>query len=583
MATPTNTPVVKQVQDSAGALHDIAALYLTDGSNYYTPEDLLSAGVDYVIAQSLPTAGATYKGKIYLIPDSSTVESGAYIEYICVNTSGDTWSWEPIGTTKVSVSVSDVSTAKDTVTVQYDKVTGVTTSLQPAVTVNGSNFSFSGTTATITVSGTAASHTHSIGEGTKGYFTTETNVPKTFSTTSVVASLQTTTLTPVGGTANVVTGYESPSSTEVITGVSGTTTRYKTQSITPTNGTETVATAGTDQIVATEGITGYASPEKAGLATTSITYNTDAIKAYSNPTKAGMATTSIYPAANVTAVTTVTSTTATLASRVGSNVMNSATVSSDGVLSFASTVISGNVVSAVSSSGQSVRDTSTTVATGGTTTGTQFLTGLGTATAATKATTTVATGSTATGTMFLTGLGTATAAGTVSITPVGGTVSVAKAGSAVTVITSGTTTTGGVALITAVSASGTTNAITALGTASTTSVATAGTDVTVATGAKNTANAYTGIASSVTLVKGLTTTSNSNGTVITGLPTETGSADAAVTASGDFKPAGTIGGTQDIAAHNHTAYVTVAATSATVNVTGHTHVVTLSGGSVNNA
>ena len=113
MATPTNTPVVKQIQDSLGNLHDIAALYLVDSNgNFYSPEDVLSAGVDYTVASSLPTAGASYKGKIYLVADGSDVEGGSYIEYICVNTSGSNWSWEPIGTTKIKVSVASVSSEK---------------------------------------------------------------------------------------------------------------------------------------------------------------------------------------------------------------------------------------------------------------------------------------------------------------------------------------------------------------------------------------------------------------------------------------------------------------------------------------
>lgn len=568
MATPTNTPVVKQIQDSAGALHDIAALYLVDSSgNYYSPEDVLAAGVDYKVDTSLPTAGAGYKGKIYLIPDSSDVEGGSYIEYICVNTSGDTWAWEAIGTTKVNVSVASVSTGKDTVSVTYDKATGATTSQQSAVTINGNNFTFTGTTGTVNVSGSAASHTHSIGEGTKGYLVTEANIPKTFSTTSVVASLKTESITPVGESATVITGYNNVTSATFVTSASGTSTRYKTSDISVVGGTVSVATAGTALTVAKEGITGYASPTKAAMATTSI-YPAADVTALTSVTRS---TASIYPAANVTAITTVTGTTATLASRVGSSVMNSATVSNDGVLSFASTSVSGNVVSAVSSSGKSVRDSATTVVNAVT---------IGAGSSVRGSAVTVATGGTATGTQFLTGLGSATSAATASITPVSGTTTVAtKAASNVTVITNGTTTSGGVAVITSVSGT-TATALTGLGTASTTSVATAGTAKTVVTGANGTANAYTGVSSSVTLVKGLTTTSNSNGTVITALPSATGGKGADVTASGDYQPAGTLSGTQSVPAHSHTVYLANTATTATVSVTGHTHIVTLSGNNV---
>lgn len=570
MATPTNTPVVKQVQDSAGALHDIAALYLVDSNgNYYSPEEVLAAGVDYTVASTLPTAGASYKGKIYLIPDSSDVEGGSYIEYICVNTSGSNWAWEPIGNTKISVSVSSVSTAKDTVTVKYDKADTPTGSAGGA-TVQGSNFTFTGTAATITV----PAHTHSMGGTTK--YLTKSDVPATFTNADVITALETTTVVSAGSSTNVVTGYANPTKTSVATGVTSTETRYKTQQITPTNGSETVATKGTAVTVATEGITGYASPTKAGLATTSITYNTDAIKSYPGAF-ASLATTSIYPAANISAVTTVTATTATLASRVGANVMNSATVSSDGVLSFASTSVSGNVVSAVSSSTKSVRGTAATVATGGTTEGSQIMTGLGTAVAATKATTTVATGGTTTGTAFLTGLGSATAAGTTSITPVGGTVSVAKAGTAVTVITTGTTNTGGVLVSSGVAASGTTDAITALGTASTVSVAKAGSNVTVVTGANGTTSALTGVSTSASVFSGVSDTSATGAqAVVSALNANTGQ-KAKVDI--DYQPAGTIGGSQSIAAHSHA--LTYTSTNATVTVTGHTHTVTLSGGSVN--
>ena len=55
MATPTNTPVVKQIRDSANALHDIAALYLTDGMELSTNDvyQLIEKDVDMALAQQL--------------------------------------------------------------------------------------------------------------------------------------------------------------------------------------------------------------------------------------------------------------------------------------------------------------------------------------------------------------------------------------------------------------------------------------------------------------------------------------------------------------------------------------------------
>lgn len=57
-----------------------------------------NVGVNYSVATSLPTAGESYKGWIYLTPDP--YGSGADIkrEYICVK-DGTTWKWEQIGTT----------------------------------------------------------------------------------------------------------------------------------------------------------------------------------------------------------------------------------------------------------------------------------------------------------------------------------------------------------------------------------------------------------------------------------------------------------------------------------------------------
>ena len=576
MAVTETTPYVSYIQDSSQANHPIAAPYAILNKDGETPTyvsfDNLSLGVDYTVAASLPTASSAYKGKIYLISDASDVEGGSYIEYICVNTSGTTWAWEPIGTTKINVSVSSVSTSKDTVAVTYDKV-NANTGNNTKTTISGSNFTFGGTAATITV----PAHSHTMGGTTK--YLTKSNVPATFGTTNVVRTLKTESITQAGAAETVVTGYTSPTTVSVLTGVTGTVSRYKTQQITPTNGSETVATAGESITVATGGISGYSSPTKAALATTSISYNTDAIKSYPGAFSK-LTTAQLYPAANVNAVTSVTGTTATLASRVGSTVMNGATVSADGILSFNSTTISGNVVSAVSTSTTNVRGTSVTYATGAAatnSTGAQFMTGLGTAVAATKATTTVATGGVTTGTQFLTGLGTATAAGTTSIIPVSGTVSVAKAGSAVTVVTTGTTTSGGFAVITGVSGNGTTDAITALGTPSTADVATVGASKTVVTGADNTAAVYNSIATNASVFSGVSdTTATGAQAVITALNTNTGNKAAVDIA---YTPAGTISGTQDVPAHSHSIGTTSA--SASVTVTGHTHTVTLSGGSVN--
>lgn len=62
------------------------------------------AGVNYKIETSLPKpASSQYKGWIYLIPKSTSVENNEYIEFICVDKDENTWAWEQIGTTAITL------------------------------------------------------------------------------------------------------------------------------------------------------------------------------------------------------------------------------------------------------------------------------------------------------------------------------------------------------------------------------------------------------------------------------------------------------------------------------------------------
>lgn len=577
MAVTETTPYVSYIQDSQAKNHPIAAPYLlVNGAT--VSADQISAGVKYQVFTTLPTATASYVGTVGLVSDSSDVESGSYIEYICVNTGTSTtptYSWENIGSTKIRVSVSDVGTAKDTVTVKYSKP-NANTGNNTKTTISGSNFSFTGTAATITV----PAHTHTMG-GTTRYLK-----KTTYNTTSVIATLATTSINPAGSAVNVVTGYTNPTTAEFVTSYPGATANALSSS---TSGKLVTASfeANTDAIKSYPGA--FAKLTTASITpvggTTSVLTGVAANGTANVVTSYPGQMTSIYPAANVNAVTSVTGTTATLASRVGSSVMNSATVSADGVLSFNSTSITGNVVSAVSTSTTNVRGTSTTVMTGlGTASTTSVLTGVkanGTATVATAGTAvTVATGATSAtsvttnvGAQIMTGLGTATNATKATITYATGATAATSVttnvGAQVVTAVSGRTVLTG--LGTAVKSS----AITALGTAATASVATVGTAVTVVTGANSTASALTS-SSSASVFTDVTTTSSGNQAFITTINSNTGEKAAVDIA---YTPAGTISGTQDVPAHSHTIGTT--STDATVTVTGHTHTVTLSGGSVN--
>ena len=564
MTNPTNYISQAKVGTTT---YDIYALGLSNAGNaFYTTQELLDmvtgAGFVPAVTATLPAANATtyesYKNTITFVGETSADgKDNSYDEYVIVRKGSEgsyTYSWEVVGHTGVQIA------GLKTIANNTGGPSTDATSSAGSATINGSSFSFTGTTATITV----PAHTHTIG-GSSKYLKAVSSIPKTFSTTSVITSLSTANVVSAGAATTVVTGYTNPSKSTVLTGVKGTTVYYKTASVTGTNGSATVATKGTEVTVVNDAIKGYSNPGKASMATISISYNTDAIKSYPG-SFASLATTSIYPAADVTALTSVTSGSTNIYPAANITPVTSITMAdisvSNGVLQFPQTkygytygtasarATSVSVINSVSvAAGKSVRGSSVTVATGGTTSGSQIMVGLGTAVAATKDTKTVATGGTTTGSQFLTSLGTVVAAGTVSITPVGGTTSAAKVGSAITVVTSGVTTTAadGISTIVEVSSNGTASAITALGTPTTESVAKAGESVSVVTGANGTTNAYTGIASSVSAVD-VTTTASGNTPFVSTLNANTGE-KAAVDIS--YQPAGSIGGQATIAAHTH--------------------------------
>ena len=66
-----------------------------------TPEGVKWKSGSTTITGTL-AASASTEFCIYLVPDSSDVESGAYIEYMTIK-NGTTYSWEPIGTTRVRI------------------------------------------------------------------------------------------------------------------------------------------------------------------------------------------------------------------------------------------------------------------------------------------------------------------------------------------------------------------------------------------------------------------------------------------------------------------------------------------------
>ena len=85
--------------------HKIAAIdqfkYRVSTNAATTPFGIKWTSGSITIAGTL-AASASTEFCIYLVPDSADVESGSYIEYMTVK-SGTTYSWEPIGTTKIVI------------------------------------------------------------------------------------------------------------------------------------------------------------------------------------------------------------------------------------------------------------------------------------------------------------------------------------------------------------------------------------------------------------------------------------------------------------------------------------------------
>lgn len=128
----------------------------------------------------LPDASAGGLGKIFLVPDSSSVQPDVYDEYIIVqdNTAQPTvYSWEVIGNTDIELSNYSLNTHRHT----YDGRTDAD-----------------------------GDHTHSIASPTKKYIPVQGNVPLTFTTEWAISALATsklatTTIKGVSGTATVAT------------------------------------------------------------------------------------------------------------------------------------------------------------------------------------------------------------------------------------------------------------------------------------------------------------------------------------------------------------------------------------------
>ena len=178
----TDTPVISQVKLPSGSTYwfkdDDARANITTlntavealgnpftytvSTNAATTPAGVSAQYGSSTVTGTLTASATTENKIYLVPEVG-VQAGSYNEYITIKV-GSTYQWEKIGSTAADFGTLAGKNGVD-VTVNYDKANANTgnsattvntgsTSITPAGTV--SQPTFTGTKATITVSGTAS-------------------------------------------------------------------------------------------------------------------------------------------------------------------------------------------------------------------------------------------------------------------------------------------------------------------------------------------------------------------------------------------------------------------------------------------
>jgi hypothetical protein len=226
----TDTPVISQVKLPSGSTYyfkdddaraNITALntavealgnpftYTVSTNAATTPSGVIAIFSGTTETTGTLAASADTENKIYLVPEKG-VKSGSYNEYITIKTGSSTYVWEKIGST-----AADFGTlaGKNSVSVQYTKAnanTGNSTafnsgnaSLQPAGTV--STPSFTGTTATITVSGTPTGSVSIAINGsgvTKNYTPAGTVSQPTFTGTTATINIS-------GSTSGVAVGDHS--------------------------------------------------------------------------------------------------------------------------------------------------------------------------------------------------------------------------------------------------------------------------------------------------------------------------------------------------------------------------------------
>ena len=452
----------------------------TDGSGK-TWEDIValsnSAKLDLVVVSSLPAASVDTMAKIYLVAEEGAA-SGTYVEYVTLRSGSEgsyTYSWERIGTTQADLSgKADKGTYTSVSNGAHEHTVSGNVTI-PTVTPTSKHLTVSITDAAVAGSGTAAAIT-ALGDATTGNALPADatfNVTGGEATTANIGATASGTAVGANGTVSAITDLGTTTSGTFLTGLGE------------------VSTADALPADATFNVTGGVATNtniKATASGTALSTDTASfVKSYPGATT-NLKTASITPVGGTTTVPGSVSVTA------GSAAAWSASVASDGTLSFSFTANTPTAVTVGANKTVATSGTAATVVTGldANGTGGTVMTGLGTAVTGSALTS----ASVATQPTIALSTGATAGAGVISVTTGVSAVGVTASGTAVSAITDlGTATTA--------------TAITALGTPSKSTVltgvkVTAQPTIALATGA----TAGTGVVSVVTGVSGVGVTAS---------------------------------------------------------------------------
>ena len=214
---------------------DISKITLPSGTTYdikdatarQSIEDIISAGLEYVVVTELPTASAETMGKIYLVAHSHGTDD-IYDEYLTIRTAQSgipvtfTYSWEKIGNTDIDLSnyVTDVTLNKRTATVLTSDTTRTSTYISGSA--SGGNVAWNSKDQKSAVTGYSPSTGTAVGTGAT-FEVTQPTITLSSNTTSGVSYVESVSVT--SSNKLVTTSLKGVAGTETVSKVTAATSQ----------------------------------------------------------------------------------------------------------------------------------------------------------------------------------------------------------------------------------------------------------------------------------------------------------------------------------------------------------------------